>query len=53
MALYRIWFGHSTLSEAIRNGHVELEGVPSDVRAFPRWFAFSPLANVVRAIRAE
>jgi DNA-binding HxlR family transcriptional regulator len=53
MALYRIWFGHSTLSEAIRNGHVELEGGPSDVRAFPRWFAFSPLANFVRAIRAE
>jgi DNA-binding HxlR family transcriptional regulator len=49
MALYRIWFGHSTLSAAMRKRQIRLDGAPADVRAFPHWFALSPMADAVRA----
>jgi DNA-binding HxlR family transcriptional regulator len=48
-AFYRVWLSHSTLSEALRGGQVHLDGVPADVRAFPRWFTWSPMADTLRA----
>jgi hypothetical protein len=48
-AFYRVWLGRSTLAEALRRGEVRLYGAPADLRAFPRWFALSPMADAVRA----
>jgi hypothetical protein len=47
-AFYRVWLGRTTLAEATRAGLVRLDGMPPVTRAFPRWFAWSPMANAVR-----
>ena len=49
VAFYRVWLGRVTLTEALRRQHVRLEGLPADVRAFATWFAWSPMADTVRA----
>jgi DNA-binding HxlR family transcriptional regulator len=49
MAFYRVWLGRSTLAEAVRRSQVRLDGTPTDIRAFPQWFAWSPMADAVRA----
>jgi DNA-binding HxlR family transcriptional regulator len=46
--LHRVWMGRTTIPEAMRNGTLEMEGAPALVRAFPRWFSFSPFAPSVR-----
>ena len=48
-AFYRVWLGRITLGEALRQNLVRLDGPPAVVRAFPRWFAWSPMAPAVRA----
>jgi DNA-binding HxlR family transcriptional regulator len=53
LAFYRVWLGHSSLSEALRRNQVRLEGAPADVRAFPQWFTWSPMADTVRAALAD
>jgi DNA-binding HxlR family transcriptional regulator len=45
---YRVWLGRTTLGEATRGGLVRLAGLPAAVRAFPHWFAWSPMADAVR-----
>ncbi|HET9274939.1 MAG TPA: helix-turn-helix domain-containing protein [Gemmatimonadales bacterium] len=50
-SFYRVWLGHTALAGALRNGEVRLDGAPADVRGFPRWFAWSPMAEAVRAAR--
>lgn len=51
--LHRIWLGRTTIVEAMRAGTLEIEGPPALVRAFPRWFSFSPFAPTVgRAVKA-
>jgi DNA-binding HxlR family transcriptional regulator len=50
-ALYRVWFGRTTLAEALRERSIELDGATALVRAFPGWFALSPFAEAVRAAR--
>jgi DNA-binding HxlR family transcriptional regulator len=52
-AFYRVWLGRITLTEALRDGLVELYGTTPLVRAFQGWFALSPFANVVRAASAN
>lgn len=47
--LYRVWAGFIDYDAAVRRGEIVLEGPPALVRAFPRWFMWSPLANVARA----
>jgi DNA-binding HxlR family transcriptional regulator len=47
-ALYRVWLGRSTLFDALRRDLVHLDGAPADLRAFPNWFAWSPMADKVR-----
>jgi hypothetical protein len=49
MAFYRVWLGRSTLAEAVRRSQVRLDGAPADLRAFPHWFAWSPMADAVHA----
>jgi hypothetical protein len=51
-AFYRVWLGHAPLSEALRNELVRLDGAPADLRAFPQWFTWSPMADTVRAALA-
>src|SRR5262245_43409552 len=48
-AFYRVWLGRMSFAEALRRQQVRLSGTTSDVRAFPRWFAWSPMAERVRA----
>ena len=48
MAFYRLWLGRVSFAEALRRQQVRLSGTTSDVRAFPRWFALSPMAEAVR-----
>src|SRR2546423_7124663 len=52
LAFYRVWLGRSTMADALRKSQVTLEGAPANVRAFPSWFSWSPMANTVRAAQA-
>jgi DNA-binding HxlR family transcriptional regulator len=53
-AFYRVWLGRVTLAEALRKQQVRLHGASADVRAFPGWFAWSPMVDAVRAaVRTE
>ena len=49
VAMTRVFAGIDTLAEARQRGTVRLEGPPRLVRAFPRWFLWSPFAPAVRA----
>jgi DNA-binding HxlR family transcriptional regulator len=49
MAFYRVCLGRSNLSEALLREQVGLDGAPADIRAFPQWFFWSPMADTVRA----
>ncbi|MBV8455058.1 MAG: transcriptional regulator [Acetobacteraceae bacterium] len=53
VAFYRVWLGRMTLAEAVRLGEVQLDGTPADLRSFPNWFTWSPMAETVRAADAE
>jgi len=53
VTFYRVWLGRSTMAEALRRSLVQLEGAPANVRAFPRWFAWSPMADTVRAAHSD
>lgn len=50
---YRVWLGLGALSEALRREHVRLDGSPADLRAFPQWFTWSPMADTVRSALAD
>ena len=50
-ALYRVWAGLIDYPTAVRRGEVALQGPPALVRAFPRWFMWSPLVDIARACR--
>ena len=53
VAFYQVWLGRVTLSEALRRRQVRLDGAPAHVDAFEDWFAWSPMAETVRAAFAE
>ena len=46
--LTEIWLGHVTISEAIRDGRLRLEGAPRMVSAFRTWFSLSMFAPAGR-----
>jgi hypothetical protein len=46
---YQLWLGRLSYREAISEHGVRIDGIPAYVRAFPRWFAWSPVAPTVRA----
>ncbi len=48
-AFYRVWLGRMTFAEAVRRGNLRLDGIPADIRSFQHWFAWSPMADTVRA----
>jgi DNA-binding HxlR family transcriptional regulator len=53
IALYRVFNGHATLAETLHRKQVRLEGSPADLRAFPQWFTWSPMAYAMRAAMAD
>ncbi|MCK1739816.1 helix-turn-helix transcriptional regulator [Bradyrhizobium sp. 139] len=53
VAFYRVWLGSISFSEALHRQQVRLDGTPADVRAFSGWFAWSPMADTVRAALAD
>lgn len=48
-ALYNVYLGRTSLTEARRGGTVRVEGPTALVRAFPQWFTWSKFAPTVRA----
>ena len=48
--LYRVWLGRDKFAEALARRQIRLAGPPELVRAFPRWFAWSPMLNTVRSV---
>lgn len=48
-ALYKVWLGRITFGDALRQQWIELEALPSLIKAFPRWFMLSPIAGIVRS----
>ena len=40
-------------SDAMRKNLVLLDGAPADIRAFPTWFTWSPMAETVRSALAD
>jgi DNA-binding HxlR family transcriptional regulator len=49
MTFYQVWLGRLPLVDAMRKNLIRVEGAPADIRAFPTWFAWSPMAPTVRA----
>jgi len=49
--LYRVWAGFLDYDVAVRREEIVLDGSPALVQAFPRWFMWSPLADVAREYR--
>jgi hypothetical protein len=49
MTFYQVWLGRLPVIEAVRKNLVRLDGAPADIRAFPTWFTWSPMAATVRA----
>lgn len=52
-ALYQIWLGRLSFSDAEADGLIDLNAIPSLTRAFPSWFTLSPTSESVRAALAE
>ena len=52
-AFYGVWLGRVSLATALRNESVRLDGMTPEVRAFPSWFAWSPMADAVRSEAAR
>jgi hypothetical protein len=48
-ALAEVFQGFATWSAAVADGDIRVEGPPRLVRALPRWFLWSPFADVTRA----
>jgi DNA-binding HxlR family transcriptional regulator len=49
MTFYQVWLGRLSVVNALRQKLVHLDGAPTDIRAFPTWFTWSPMADSVRA----
>ncbi|HBY99079.1 MAG TPA: transcriptional regulator [Chloroflexi bacterium] len=50
--LYQVWFGRIAFHDAIREQQVQLDAAPALIREFPKWFALSQAASIVRAVAA-
>jgi hypothetical protein len=49
-ALAEVFSGFDTWSNAVDTGAIHIGGLPALVRAFPRWFLWSPFVDVTRAM---
>jgi DNA-binding HxlR family transcriptional regulator len=48
-ALYEILFGRITFARAIDEERLVIDSTPALIRQFPKWFALSPMAEIVQA----
>ena len=48
---YRVWLGYIDYDAAIRSREIIVDGPRVLAREFPRWFAWSPMARIVRMER--
>lgn len=48
--LHNVFAGRVAMRAALRDGALRLDGEPEMIRAFPRWFGFSPFAEVTREV---
>ena len=53
VTLNRVFAGRLALSAALRAGSIALEGTPTAVRGFARWFGYSPFLETTRALVAR
>ena len=53
MMFYQVWLGRRSLADAVRKKQIQLDGAPADIRAFPSWFEWSPMAETVRAAMSD
>ncbi|MCC7449728.1 MAG: helix-turn-helix transcriptional regulator [Anaerolineae bacterium] len=51
--LFKLWLGYISYTEAVRRADICIEGKSHFIRAFPNWFAWSPAAPVVQAVREK
>ncbi|HXJ83586.1 MAG TPA: winged helix-turn-helix transcriptional regulator [Candidatus Methylomirabilis sp.] len=49
----RVWTGHLPWADAVRSGHIKLEGPRALVQAFPGWLQLSHFARVLQPARAH
>jgi DNA-binding HxlR family transcriptional regulator len=47
-ALYEVLFGQTTMARAMREDRLKIDSTPDLIRNFPKWFALSPVAEIVR-----
>lgn len=52
-AFFKLWLGRIDYRTAVDSGLVRVEALPTYVRAFPTWFAWSPAAPAVRAVQQK
>jgi hypothetical protein len=48
-ALAEVFQGYESWGRAVADGAIRIAGLPHLVKAFPRWFRWSPFADVTRA----
>ncbi len=46
---FKVWVGRASYADALRSQTITVDAAPALERAFPRWFALSPVAEGVRA----
>ncbi len=46
--MVRIWLGHEQLRDALRDGHISMDGSPRDIKEFAAWFSLSTFAAAGR-----
>lgn len=47
-SLYKVWLGRMPFSTAVADQQIHLDASTEYARAFPTWFALSPVAGIVR-----
>lgn len=52
-AFFQIWLGRISLSDALQENLVEIDGIPPLADAVPTWFAYSAAAPTVRSVTAK
>jgi DNA-binding HxlR family transcriptional regulator len=50
LALHRVWMGRLSMSDALKEGLVEIDGPRELARAFPNWLALSAFSDVQPAM---
>lgn len=52
-AFYRVWFGWTSMNQALEEESIQIDGPQALGREFPRWLKFSHFAPAVRAALKE